>query len=435
MTFRSSLIVTLAISLGLAGGAGAQTPPDSSVVAAWVQLGAEGAEARAVIEGASCPAATVDGKPRPMAMRAAGGVDFPEVCALPLPAGAASVQIAGRPLALPRPARRIVVLGDTGCRLKGLAVQACNDGRAWPFAAVARLAAAQKPDLVIHVGDYYYRETACPPALKLCAGSPSGDRWGAWAADFFDPAQPLVAAAPWIFARGNHETCDRGGKGWTQLLDSEPYPADGACRPVSAAFTVHSGDLQLHVLDSGLSEDRGRQPDQVASIRAQIDRLAPALDHGAGWIITHRPVWGLVPVARIGPASPIEVGLNFTQQTALKGRTLNGVQMILSGHVHHFQAVDFGARRPAQLIVGTGGDVGPTADTATAYGGPRELDGMDADTFTFSRFGYVLLEKDGEDWTGTFHDAEDVVRASCRLRQRRLSCEESGAPRKAPPAG
>ena len=48
-----------------------------------------------------------------------------------------------------RPPRRILVFGDTGCRVLGPAIQACNDPRRWPFALVAAKAAAQKPDLVI----------------------------------------------------------------------------------------------------------------------------------------------------------------------------------------------------------------------------------------------------------------------------------------------
>ena len=36
---------------------------------------------------------------------------------------------------------RIVVMGDTGCRLKGASIQDCNDPRAWPFAAVMQRAA------------------------------------------------------------------------------------------------------------------------------------------------------------------------------------------------------------------------------------------------------------------------------------------------------
>ena len=101
--------------------------------------------------------------------------------------------------------RRIVVIGDTGCRLKGTFVQACNDPVKWPFATVARLAAARHPDLVIHVGDYHYRETPCPAGDAGCAGSPYGDNWAVWQRDFFIPAAPLLAAAPWVLVRGNHE--------------------------------------------------------------------------------------------------------------------------------------------------------------------------------------------------------------------------------------
>jgi hypothetical protein len=313
-----------------------------------------------------------------------------------------------------------VILGDTGCRVRGLAVQACNDPKAWPFAEVARLAAAQKPDLVIHVGDYYYRETPCPLQLSACAGSPSGDRWDTWAAEFFEPAQPLLAAAPWVFARGNHETCNRGWRGWYLLLDAGP--ASSVCH-TSAPFAVRLGDLNLFVVDSGKIDDRSHKTSDVADMAGQLDQFGAALDQGNGWIITHRPVWGLVPIARLGPTAPFEVGLNFAEQDAVRGRTLAGVQMVVSGHVHHFQSLDFGPKRPAQLVVGTGGDIGEQADLAAVYTERHVVDGLDANVFSFSRFGYYLMEKDGDDWNGTFHDAADRVRARCRLHERRLTCQ------------
>ncbi len=52
-------------------------------------------------------------------------------------------------------------------------------------------------------------ETPCPEGA--CAGSPFGDRWLTWKAEVFDPARSLLEAAPWVFARGNHEDCKRGG--------------------------------------------------------------------------------------------------------------------------------------------------------------------------------------------------------------------------------
>jgi hypothetical protein len=401
----------------------AASPAAAESLSAWTELTGQGAEIRAVAGPGGCPRATVNGQPAAMAVRAQASPEFPQVCAMALPAGSASVEVEGQSLPLPAPApRRIVILGDTGCRIKGLAIQACNDPKAWPFAEVARLAAAQRPDLVIHVGDYYYRESPCPLQLEACAGSPSGDRWDTWAAEFFGPAAPLLASAPWVFARGNHETCDRGGRGWFLLLDAGPA---GDCQTFTAPFAVRTGDLGLYVIDSGAIGDRSHDKADVGAIAGQLDRLGSNLDLGHGWIITHRPVWGLVPVARVGPTVPFEVGLNFAEQDAVRGRALGGVQMVVSGHVHHFQALDFGPARPAQLVVGTGGDIGEKADLARVYTERRPIDGLDANVFSFSRYGYYLMEKDGEDWVGTFHDATDSVRARCRLHERRLACQDA----------
>ena len=73
--------------------------------------------------------------------------------------------------------QRILVVGDTGCRIKGASLQACNDPMQWPFLAVSQAAAGLKPDLIIHVGDYLYRESPCPAGNAGCAGSPWGDNW------------------------------------------------------------------------------------------------------------------------------------------------------------------------------------------------------------------------------------------------------------------
>ena len=45
------------------------------------------------------------------------------------------------PLPVAKP-ERILVLGDTGCRIKGAAIQACNDADKWPFPRLAAAAAA-----------------------------------------------------------------------------------------------------------------------------------------------------------------------------------------------------------------------------------------------------------------------------------------------------
>ena len=396
----------------------------STASSAWVQLTEHGAEVRTVGTVGGCPTARVDGQALPLALRSAADDRFPAVCSAPLPPGARQVELEGRTLRGVAPiVRRMVVFADTGCRIKGPTVQACNDPAAWPFAEVARLAAARHPDLVIHIGDYYYRESPCPVGDLRCEGSPSGDRWGAWAADFFDPAAPLLQAAPWLFVRGNHESCSRGGVGWFRLLDAAASAK--ACPAEASAWTAPIGGLNLYVLDSADTVDESAPPERVAAFAAQLQTLAPELARQPGWIVVHRPIWGLAPVVRLGPIGPFSVALNATEQAAVKGRDLDAVTLVLSGHVHHFSSFDFGANRPAQLVVGTGGDVGLPADTPRITRDQVMLDGLAAAHTEFDRFGYMVLDRVGDsgaDWRGVFYDAHDRPVVTCALDARRLTC-------------
>lgn len=424
----------LAAALALPLSAHAQPGAPRS---AWVQyVGATRAEVRTIMDGDACPSARIDGAPAPLTLRASGDESFPgAVCSALLPAGARRVEVGGVRLASPkRDVRRVVIIGDTGCRLKGARAQACNDPVAWPFAAVARLAAARRPDLVIHVGDYWYRESPCPAASTTvpgtgagagCAGSPFGDRRPAWDADFFDPARPLLQAAPWVFTRGNHEDCVRGGPGWFRYLDAAPRPL--ACPAQAAPMKIRLNGLTLYVLDSADAEDRSAAPGAVQAFAAQLDALKPALSRpGRGWIVTHRPVWALVPAIRLGPLGTVEAAINATEQAAMRGRDLQGVQMIASGHIHHFATYDFGGGRPAQLVDGAGGDVGEAADSPAIRTTAAELDGVSARRFTFYRYGYLVLDRvgpaGGGDWAGGFHDTHDRLVANCRLHARSLTC-------------
>ena len=209
-----SIAVTLASLAGCAGQAPRATPGAApEPLPAWVELSSAPIARAVVPAGAGCPGLVVDGQPQPMSLRAAAAIvarrptandpggpakplAFPvDVCEAGIAPGARSLRLGDRTLpAVATEPRRIVVLGDTGCRLKGAAVQSCNDPANWPFAQVARSAAALRPDLVVHVGDYHYRETPCPADAPGCAGSPWGYGWDVWQADFLTPARPLLAA-------------------------------------------------------------------------------------------------------------------------------------------------------------------------------------------------------------------------------------------------
>jgi hypothetical protein len=402
------------IALALAGPALARTP-----ATAWVQLSGEGAQVRAITDASACPVLTVDGNARAMSLRAAPDEAFANrVCEAVLPHGAKRASIEGAALPLPKAApRRIVILGDSGCRLKGKVIQNCNDPVAgWPFARVANLAAAQKPDLVIHVGDYYYRETPCPTGAAGCAGSPYGDRWPSWKAELFDPAAGLLAAAPWVFARGNHEDCKRGGAGWFRLLDADPKVR--GCPAHSDTFLVDIGGVSLGVLDSA-------DPDDSKPAAADTDAFANDLKPLAAakqpvWLVTHRPLW---EIFRTGPALT-DTGGNINERQAVKAQGLGRTETIIAGHLHTFYSLDFGVGRPSELVVGTGGDVLDSDKAAAVVQATIPVDGGQAQAFGMDRFGYFVLDRQGrgDDWVGVFHDLTDKPIARCELHAGRLTC-------------
>jgi hypothetical protein len=95
---------------------------------------------------------------------------------------------------------------------------------------------------------------------------------------------------------------------------------------------------------------------------------------------------------------------------------------VLSGHIHEFEALDFGAARPPQLVVGTGGDITENGATPAFERKHVDLDGLDAQLLQFARFGYLVLDRKGAGWTGGFYDADDRLTATCTIAGRKLAC-------------
>jgi predicted phosphodiesterase len=285
----------------------------------------------------------------------------------------------------------VVVIGDTGCRVKGARVQDCNDPAKWPFQRVATGAAGSKPDLVIHVGDYLYREDPCPAdSQTLCGGTPNGDNWAAWNADFFTPAKDLLAAAPWVFARGNHENCDRSWRGFFYYLDPRPFSA--TCDSYSAAYTVKLGAFSLVMFDSSQALDKDLNPDSIARYAAELK----GIHANHAWLVLHHPIWGLKVAASAEPGDPpAEV---FSEVTEGWDKTPpSGIDMVVSGHTHLFELLSFDHGRPPQLVAGDAGTELAMPIPATIKGlklrGARLMTGQDA-----HEFGYSALTRSGKDW-------------------------------------
>ncbi len=427
----------------------AQAPPPVAYV---LMDGGDRATVRAIVSGA-CPQLSVDGARVPMTTRVAAQTPaarpgqgkasaFPEsVCEAPLPPGAAAAAIDGVALPVPRASvQRIVIIGDTGCRIKAAdkVFQDCSSPAAWPFAALADAAAAEHPDLVVHVGDYHYRETACPPALG-CASSPWGYGWDAWNADFFVPARPLLLAAPWIVARGNHEECARAGQGWFRLLDPRAYrperscdrPEDDADADVSDPYAVAlGGNWQIVVFDSAkasrpLNSAKPREARILAHYQRQMGIVKALADRPGmhSFFLSHHPVLGfaVVPGGAISFGNP---GLLAAMQAVNGSRYFPaGVDAALHGHVHTFEAIDFASDHPATIVAGHGGDkldpeVPPVLDASYAAAPPVQID-FAAHS---SAFGYLVMERHGEDWDLRARGLDGAQLARCTLHAGHLAC-------------
>src|SRR5215471_19982175 len=133
----------------------AQVPVNAKqLTPVWVELGEGGrALARVIVESQNeCPSVQFGGTREPMALRQPIPTGFRPVCEFALPANAKAARVNGKALAMPHPdPSRIVVLGDTGCRIQGARLQACNNPAMWPFERNANEATGAHPDLVIHV--------------------------------------------------------------------------------------------------------------------------------------------------------------------------------------------------------------------------------------------------------------------------------------------
>lgn len=384
----------------------------------WSQYGLQGLEARAITDEVVCPVAKIDGVAMPMQARAMPGKDFAVmVCSVALPATAHSVTIGDAPVGLPVAApQRIAVLGDTGCRLKGSYLQDCNDPLKWPFAQVAAAVAAQKPDLIIHVGDYHYRETPCPAGNTGCAGSPFGDTWQAWRADFFDPASALLAQVPWVMVRGNHEECRRAGQGWSRALDPGTFDAVRGCNEADAPFAVPLGNVTLAVVDVALVPEPGIDSVQAAQFRAQYASLA-TMAKGPTWLLQHRPIWSVG-----GSVAGLWFGDNPTLAAAARDTLPGQVQLILSGHHHIFQVLGYAQDLPVQIVSGHGGDYLNPGSTADPSG--WVINGVTVKTGVHktSQFGFSMLESQSGGWVVTNYDAAGRALDHCGIVGRVVAC-------------
>jgi hypothetical protein len=472
------------------GDAGCQTsfnvpvtcPSDSALnESAWVEIGPNNqAIARLLTPYLSCPSITVDSVTSPMTVRALpaaepirpsstnatvvpgttitsdgntkASVFTNTTCEFNIPAGAVHAGVAGLNLPLPKSTvNRVVVIGDTGCRVSiGNVYQDCTPGVAntiWPFASISTAAAAMQPDLVLHVGDYHYRDNPCPSGNTACANTPWGYGSDVWQADLFTPAAPLLKAAPWVMVRGNHETCNRAGQGWYRYLDPNPYdttdtktcdnPTFDNAGTTSTDFTlagnynapwaVSFGDTQFVVFDSANTSKTAYSPAAQQPYTAELAQAAAlATPSFLNIWAVHHPVLGYTAA---NPPTVGNPGLQSVMNAAYPGNYYPAnVGLAMHGHVHDFQALDFSSNHPATFVAGNGGDNLDTALPAT-YNPNAVLTGSGitlpalgtvVNSFAFSQeFGFLVMDRVGavgqKNWKFTSYRTNGTIIAVCAM--------------------
>jgi hypothetical protein len=375
--------------------------------------------------------------------------------------------------------RRVAVLGDTGCDTTKGVRQDCYGAPSWPFREVALAATgiphgSAGPDLVIHLGDYRYRD----------GGVGDSDNWDNWYQDFFKPAEPLLLAAPWVMLRGNHENCfGQHGAGWFFLLQPEVGTVSLCAKDADRdpdnqppyALDLRAADdgptLRLVVVDSANAKYRCKSWARDFAIRDQ-KRLRQLLrTRGTkAWLLTHYPVWDAAEDYLSNDAAYNDVVRCKSDyearptvyryrevMSAVVEEAHGRLEAIISGDTHNFQVLrvhgaapneaklDATSSYPLQIIAGNGGTkldpaLGPrntdkslvrTCDVGgdrVAYF-QRKLAGSEPRRRIVGKavcsYGYAAADRVGDRWTfslQSFGGATEAGRTSCELGSADPSC-------------
>ena len=146
------------------------------------------------------------------------------------------------------------------------------------------------------------------------------------------------------FGRRTQNACpDQDGK--SPLFFGQPYQ-------------ITLGKLAFAVIDTANADDRGiwypeEYQSQLTSVVKNMDRSKPT------FVLTHRPFWGIKVAKDPKTLKDTPLVINETLQSALSGTSgkafPSNVALVVSGHMHRFQAMGFSGGPPPQIIVGTGG--------------------------------------------------------------------------------
>ena len=236
--------------------------------------------------------------------------------------------------------------------------------------------------------------------------------------------------------RGNRETCERAGEGWFRFLDANAMPKE--CSDFTEPIAITLADFALVVMDTASADPKEPavkklKPDGLNELlQNEFQTTRRLLAPGAqGWLLTHRPLYGLRSDKSAAPnntASYVFDNTTLQAAAAQPADLLSRFQMIVSGHIHIFEALNVEAivggqtlHRTPQLVVGIGGDsLEPVETGCNVEGGTGAVK---AKGLAIRRFGYAVWDREGKDWRGSLFNSDGKITTRCRLQGGSLSCD------------
>ncbi|MEO8301420.1 MAG: hypothetical protein ABI608_06495, partial [Rhizomicrobium sp.] len=201
------------------------------------------------------------------------------------------------------------------------------------------------------------------------------------------------------------------------------FDAAAPCIPHLPLYQVDIGAVRLAVMDDATADDTRLNRENSPVYAAELTGLAaiPA----PVWFVHHRPIWAAIT----GPLG-IPIGGNLSLIDAVRLASLSGgppvvpnVELMLSGHLHTFEAINYSKDVPPQIVAGNGGDdllITPQNLRGTQFQGHSGV--TVADGLSVGGFGFLLMTRAEQGWTIDLYDQAGSKTRTCRFASGRLDC-------------
>jgi hypothetical protein len=220
-----------------------------------------------------------------------------------------------------------------------------------------------------------------------------------------------------VFVRGNHEDCERAGPGWTRLLAAAPFDPANICADHTPPFSVPLAAMTLVVMDNASAPDTAVDANAVPVYRSELAALGNS--QVPVWALMHRPIWAAVS----GPLG-LPIGGNATEiEAAGKTGIPKPVELLIAGHIHTFEAINYKDKVPPQILAGGGGDLldkTPEDLKGTIFQGSSGVSVKDG--LSINGFSFLLMTKAANGWDIQVYDRQGAPIRLCTFAGGRVDC-------------